>query len=215
MDKTILLVTLLLLLGVTTLFAQGQGTYYAALRIPRDLQDNFGKEMASIKERLPKIHFYKFNDVEELHVTLYFYGELSREKRDLVRQSLREVAMECKAFTLRYEGLDVFNFRNGPPRVLWARCLGATHSLQNLGKRIGDKATRDGFPKPSFSFNPHVTLLRAPNRQAGKAITVSLKLKEKQPVFGEQVVTEFVLLRSGTPFDRAGPTIIERFELEK
>ena len=204
---------MLLVLSFNPLFGQKSGTYYAALRIPKKLQPQFGKHMGAIKEKLPQRYEYRFNKLEDLHVTLFYYGELSREKRDEVRKSLRWAAQHYGTFTLQYRGLDVFNFRNGAPRVLWARCLGRPLALKNLGHLIAGKAKKLDFPPPSFPFRPHVTLLRAPFPKAGEAIASTIELNTERPVFGDHHVTEFVLLRSGTRFDKLGPTIIERFKL--
>ena len=204
---------MLLVLSFNPLFGRNPGTYYAAIRIPRKLQPQFGKHMKAIKEKLPQKYEYRYNKIEDLHVTLFYYGQLSKERRDEVRQSLRLVAQHYGTYTLQYRGLDVFNFRNGAPRVLWARCLGQASALKNLGYLIAGKAKELNFPPPKFPFRPHVTLLRAPFPKAGEAIASTLSLNTEEPLFGDHQVTEFVLLRSGSSFDTMGPTIIERFKL--
>ena len=203
---------MLLVLSFNPLFGQNSGTYYAALRMPRRLQPHFGRYMEALKKKLPKEYEYRFNKLEDLHVTLFYYGQLSRERRDAVRKSLRWVAKNYGRFPVQYRGLDVFNFRDGSPRVLWARC-GGSAALKNLGYACAGQAKKLDFPPPRYFYRPHVTLLRAPFPKAGKALANTIELSIEEPVFGYHHVTEFVLLRSGTRFDKMGPTIIERFKL--
>lgn len=97
------------------------------------------------------------------HLTLHFLGEVSPERRELLRLALPEVVARHQQFTLRTAGLGVFpNQRR--PRVLWLGLHGPVHRLETLQRSVGTTLGELDLGGESNEFHPHITLGRVRNR---------------------------------------------------
>jgi 2'-5' RNA ligase len=97
------------------------------------------------------------------HLTLHFLGEVSPERRELLRLALPEVVARHQRFNLRTAGLGVFpNQRR--PRVLWLGLHGPVHRLQTLQQAVGVVLADLDLAGDSNEFHPHITLGRVRNR---------------------------------------------------
>ena len=142
-----------------------------------------------------------------LHLTLRFIGQVSPERADLVRQTLRGVG--CAPFRLAVAGLGLF--KRGTGAVLWAG-VNPEPALIKL-KQQADKALYEssGPIADEFDYSPHITLsrLKKPLSQPLKDL-VQEKAAER---FGEMTVTEFVLFRSLLRPSGAVHKPVERYRL--
>lgn len=105
------------------------------------------------------------------HLTLHFLGEVSPERRELLRLALPEVVARHQQFNLRTAGLGVFpNQRR--PRVLWLGLHGPVHRLETLQQAVGAALVDLDLAGESDEFHPHITLGRVRNRDSD---TVSIR----------------------------------------
>jgi len=93
---------------------------------------------------------------DQLHLTLFFIGEVPNEELDGITQALQEISLP--AFPLRLEGVGCFP-NPTRPRILWAG-LSFPPSLQNLKNEIDHRLQSLGFAPDKKAFHPHVTLAR-------------------------------------------------------
>lgn len=94
---------------------------------------------------------------QELHLTLYFLGDLTPASEEAVRRALGRVT--ASAFTITISGLGTFP-TEGRPKVLWA---GVEESLPlfALHHTIGTALTDAiGFQREEHRYSPHITLAR-------------------------------------------------------
>ena len=98
----------------------------------------------------------KWAELDQLHLTLRFVGEVDGATFDDIVQALAGVRAE--AFDIRLEGLGHFPPR-GPARILW---LGAAPSerLVTLRNRVEAAITGAGLEPDGRKFHPHVMLAR-------------------------------------------------------
>jgi RNA 2',3'-cyclic 3'-phosphodiesterase len=119
-----------------------------------EFPDEVIKEIARLQELLRNKKFTgKFTELENLHLTLKFLGELDSETLGKVRKALAAIKFEEFSTYLEYAG--TFNHL-GSPRIVWIKLGGA--GILKLQKQI-DSALKDIF-KPEERFMSHLTLAR-------------------------------------------------------
>jgi 2'-5' RNA ligase len=104
----------------------------------------------------------RWQDDEQLHLTLSFVGDAARAQADDLIDALAEV--ESPAFSAEVSGVGHFERRERPTAV-WAR-VPLTEPLAQLQRRV-DRACRNaGLETERRAYRPHITLARLP-RTAG------------------------------------------------
>lgn len=161
------------------------------------------KEVARIQEVLSKAKFTgKMTELENLHLTLKFLGEVSEEKINEVKEKLKEVSFNEFEVYLSHAG--VFSFRKNP-RIVWIKVNGK--SLFDLQKKVDEKMSEIGFKKEE-RFMSHLTIARvkyAKDRKEFKNYAENLGVKRvKFKIQG------FKLLRS--ELESTGPVYSEMEE---
>lgn len=113
------------------------------------------KEITRIQEVLSKVKFTgKMTELENLHLTLKFLGEVSEEKVSKVKEKLKEISFtEFEAY-LSHAG--VFSF-NGNPRIVWIKVNGK--GIFELQSEIDNKMSELNFEKEE-RFMSHLTIAR-------------------------------------------------------
>ncbi len=120
-----------------------------------ELPSEVVKEVARIQEVLWGFNFSgKLTELENLHLTLKFMGEISLDDVERVRGKLREV--EFKVFEGSLGESGSFNFR-GAPRIVWIKING--DGIFELQKKIDSLLEEIGFEKEG-RFMSHLTIAR-------------------------------------------------------
>ena len=132
---------------------------FLAVSLTQDVQRLVAEEIAALRAEGWPVRWVQ---PETSHLTLHFLGETERERAELVRLALPEVAAAHAPFDLRTAALGVFpNFRR--PRVLWLGLHGPVHRLRTLQKDIGGALRELGFTVDDEPYHPHITLGRVRN----------------------------------------------------
>ena len=96
---------------------------------------------------------------KNLHITLYFLGEISPERVALVERSMRDASSGIGPFSLTAEGGGAFpGTRN--PRVLWVGFLEPLELVRQLQQNMENALSGVGFPREDRPFHPHITVGR-------------------------------------------------------
>lgn len=120
-----------------------------------DFPDDVIKEVARVQEELEKVKFMgKLTELENLHLTLKFLGEIPIEKVEEVRTKLREI--EFKEFECKLGETGVFSIR-GNPKIAWIKVEG--EGVWELQKKIDERMNEQGF-KREERFMSHLTIAR-------------------------------------------------------
>ena len=94
----------------------------------------------------------------QLHVTVRFLGEQTRETIERVKQALIPVCFEPFEVELSYAGA----FPNMEcPRVLWLSGNRGKNELMALAESVNAAIDAIGLPHEERAFKPHLTLARA------------------------------------------------------
>ena len=131
---------------------------FAALRPPPAIRT----ALAAVMEGLPGA---RWQDDEQLHITLRFIGEVDRHQAEDVAAALTGVA--APAVIARVEGVGTFDAR-GHVDTLWARVL-PQEPLAALHRKVDQALARAGIAPDPRRYLPHVTLARFGRRTADPA----------------------------------------------
>lgn len=104
----------------------------------------------------------RWQDDEQLHLTLAFAGEVDRPRCDRLIEALAEV--ESPAFPAEVAGVGHFE-RKGVPSAVWAR-VPLSDPLALLQRRVERACHQAGLAPEKRAYHPHITLARLP-RSAG------------------------------------------------
>jgi len=119
-----------------------------------DLESEIKKEIKCIQEKLRKKVLFtgKFTEIENLHLTLKFLGEIDEEKIEEVKKLLSKI--KFSEFEISLGEVGVFSVKF--PRIIWIKLNGI--GIWDLQKQI-DSALGGLFPAEE-KFMGHVTLAR-------------------------------------------------------
>jgi len=119
-----------------------------------EMSDEVIKEVARVQEEVSKIKFTgKLTELENLHLTLKFLGEIDEKKLEEVKKKLKEV--KFKEMELKLGVAGTFGFR-GKPKIVWIKIEG--QAIWDLQKKV-DLALEELFKKEE-QFKSHLTIAR-------------------------------------------------------
>jgi RNA 2',3'-cyclic 3'-phosphodiesterase len=93
-----------------------------------------------------------------LHITLWFLGEVPQTRLDALREACRE-PLAITPFVIRLGGVGMFP-PSGPPRVIWMGVIDRKDGLEALHAELSARLSPLGFEPDRRPFNPHLTLAR-------------------------------------------------------
>ena len=128
---------------------------FVALRPPRPIRDLLRGAMHGISAA-------RWQDDDQLHLTLRFIGEVDRHRAEDIAAALG--ALHAPAIAARVAGVGLFD-RRGAPHMIWAG-VEPLAKLAALQRKIDQLLARVGVEAETRAFMPHVTLARL-NRSAG------------------------------------------------
>jgi 2'-5' RNA ligase len=98
----------------------------------------------------------RWQDDEQLHLTLRFVGEVERPVANELADALGQIA--APRFSLEIAGVGHFE-RKGRPHALWAG-LRPSEGLNLLRQRVERACVGVGLERETRRFSPHITLAR-------------------------------------------------------
>ena len=131
---------------------------------------------------------------ENLHITLWFLGELKEDSADRVMEALK-APWNVEPFTMTIAGAGAFP-PAGPPRIVW---LGVAEGAAPLEQAYRDLAVRFGaigFEPERRAYHPHVTIGRVKEADRAASIKARDVLRQFDVSAGSRRVTNITLFRS-------------------
>ena len=169
-----------------------------------DFSDEIIKEAARIQSLLEKRFIGKFTELEKLHLTLKFLGEIPQETLEKVKTSLSNISLN--KFEAHLENIGTFSIENNP-RILWIKIAGKP--IYELQKQI-DRSLSDLFPNEK-KFISHLTIARIkhlPNKEYFSQTLKNITIKKiKFPI------TSFKLMSSNLNLPCPVYTTLEEYKL--
>lgn len=166
-----------------------------------ELSDQMKSAAAGASERLQAalkkagLHVHaRWVPAENLHVTLWFIGEVNDDRASAVRDSL-SAPFPLAPFTLHAQGLGAFP-PSGPPRVFWIGITSGTQELAALYAALAARLVPLGFEAEHRAYSAHVTLARIKDVPRGASADVRRILATTKADAGTGLVSAATLFRS-------------------
>lgn len=162
-----------------------------------------------VRELRPVLDRGRFVSKENLHLTLRFLGETTKDKVDAIASRLSQSTAAVSELVIGFRGLGVFpNPRRA--RVLWVGTTAPPNELFALQSTIEKEARKLGFEPEPGAFHPHLTVARF--RHPPTDVATLLKAAETRD-FGLTTVKAVVLHESVTSADGASYRVLATFPL--
>lgn len=129
---------------------------FAAIPIPPDIGELLAERQMFVEDA-------RWRDLESLHITLRFFGEVQERVAEDLAAELEAAAIA--PFDLTLEGAGAFG-EGDRIRAIWAG-VADSEPLRRMAARCETAARRASLPPETRNYLPHVTLayLRRPDEQ--------------------------------------------------
>lgn len=148
----------------------------------------------------------RWQNEDQLHLTLRFIGEVDRHQAEDVHAALGGV--HHPGFEIALAGVGSFD-RRGEPTTLWA-AVAPQEPLRTLHKKVDQSIARVGIEPDRRAFAPHITLARLPRGSGPVGSFLEAAGRLTSPPFR---VEDFCLYESRLTPEGAVYTVIERYLL--
>lgn len=151
---------------------------------------------------------------ENLHITLFFLGEVSDDRLEAVR-SVLDAPFAMPAFDLHLAGAGAFP-PSGPPRVFWFGVRDGADQLAALNADVTRRLGPLGFEPEHRTYSAHLTIARVrdPRRRGGGHAALREALASFEAAPGRSRVSGVTLFRSRLSPKGAAYDAILRVPLE-
>ena len=158
---------------------------FFALELPDDLR----RQIAFLQQEIPvKPGEVKWVEKNNLHITLYFAGEVDTSRLQQLLKRAEDTATHLKPFTAVIKGIGAFPALSRP-QVLWLGIEEGRTEITSMAKMLTE--TKDRSKKP---FVPHLTMGRV---RAGKKVDLKQFLQQAGDYkAGSFLVTKFCCFQS-------------------
>lgn len=143
---------------------------FVAIEIPADVR----AKLAAVQDELKKTRAHvSWVPAANIHLSLAFLGDVSRDSLPLIGAALDEAAALTEAFSLFAADIGVFGSPRSP-RVIWAG-IGASPSLQSLQKTVADHIRALRIELEDRPFKAHLTLGRVRSSRGRADLAAALE----------------------------------------
>ncbi len=127
---------------------------FIALKIPDDVRQ---KIFNLPREIVNNYNDYKWEEIDKIHLTLKFIGEVKEDLIQPVTESIKFIE-EYSAFECLLTRFGFF-YRFKEAKILWLG-FSIDDSIKELVKRLNENLTKFNIPAEKREFNPHLTMMR-------------------------------------------------------
>jgi 2'-5' RNA ligase len=182
---------------------------FLAIDLPNPVKADLSAAQSRIESRAPG--FYRWVGEEQMHLTLYFLGEMDESSLSQVEQACASIAQPT--LQIKVGGLVLLPEPN-VPRIIATGVGGETDALTKFQQRLSDTV----FPLAEFKetrrFYPHITLGRLKRGMPGNAKMLKRTLAETKIGQSEPFkVEEFLLMSSQRSEEGSHYETLHRFPL--
>lgn len=173
---------------------------FVAIRPPSEIRNQ-------LLDLMEGVNGARWQDDDQLHLTLRFIGEVERPQAEDVAAALGSIHQP--RFELALSGIGSFD-RRGQAVTLWAGV--APHEpLKALHKKVDQACLRAGVEPDRRAYLPHITLARLGRSSAPIASLLESRGGLSSPPFP---VDSFCLYESRLSAAGAAYSVIERYPLD-
>ena len=182
------------------------------LAIPINPVEPVIEKMTRLKNRLADYRI-KWVNRENLHLTLFFFGEIPLNQIPELRKLLRSTTHNLPSFSFSLTGPGIFK-KGKEPKVLW-HGIKAPDLLFDIKKEVDRTVASMGYIPDEKTFRPHLTLGRfMPRQEVHPDLENALKEMQTDESI-EYTASELILFESKLSPEGAQYFPIEVFPLSK
>ena len=178
---------------------------FLAIDLDDDLKPKINKIIREFKEANANI---KYVDLQNLHFTLKFFGDIDTEGIDLIAEKIEKVLNDFDSFTIKIKGCGAFPNKNRI-KVIWVG-LDEDQILKELHDKLDKEFNSLGFDLDK-KFSSHLTIGRMRSGKGKEKVKNTIESFNDVDI-GSMEVTNIVLKKSTlTP---AGPIYEDLIEFK-
>lgn len=167
------------------------------------------KEILQVRDEVyGKNDNIKWEEIDKLHITLQFLGDMENHKISNIKNELKNIAEKINQFETHFTRFGIF-YRGNKPAILWVG-IRNSDELIKLQKSIEAAMTSLGFEPETRKFKPHLTLLRIKGNEDLEKLNNFKKHKIWLDKFN---ITSFSLFKSELKQGGSVYTSLEKFKL--
>ena len=178
---------------------------FCAIELSPEVRAQLQDHVRRLREAVPEAAA-SWSKPENVHLTLKFFGNVSKENVTRISDVAARVARECSSFEIRIGGTGVF------PKVLWLGVEDPTGRLTELQRRFEEECAKEGFAKEDRAYKPHLTLARQRHPEGARKLAQTHLQTKFDPM--EMRIGEFVVFRSQLSPKGSIYTVISKHELK-
>ena len=190
-------------------------TIRAFIAVP--LTSTIIEQLADVQRRLKRgcpEQAVRWVKPENVHLTLFFLGDILPERQAPIEAALSVVARHARPLTFSVQGVGAFPNLNRP-RVIWVGLQEPAGQLALLHRAVNEAMANVGFRPEDRRFSPHLTLgriRRRASREDAQAVGEAVRRAEVGHL-GDAPVEEMILFRSVLKSSGAEYTPLARFAI--
>jgi 2'-5' RNA ligase len=172
--------------------SQNEWRVFCAIELPAEVRARLEDHVRRLRRDVPDVAA-SWSHVENIHLTLKFFGNVAVERVEKISAAAERVVREFATFQIGVRGTGVFP-RPSRPQVLWIGVSDPTGQLATLQQRFENECESEGFTKEDRAYRPHLTIARLRKPEgARKLADAHLKMKFEP---SEIEIKDIVLFRS-------------------
>lgn len=140
---------------------------FIAVDLPPSVLDALEQITSQLQEKLPNTPV-RWVDVQKMHLTLKFLGDISKENIGMVEKILLSEGVKRPVMEIGIGGIGAFP-KMRHPRVIWIG-VEAPPDLFDLRRGIEDGIARLGYNYDKYEFTPHLTLGRISRKASARDV---------------------------------------------
>lgn len=129
---------------------------FIALEISSELQEELKKIQKKLKQISGEILWIP---KENLHLSVRFLGNISKEQIEPIKQINERIAKKLKSFPISLGVLGVFPYISDP-KVLWAGIASGYNQITQINTLLSKELNSMKLKVEDKHFHPHITLAR-------------------------------------------------------
>jgi 2'-5' RNA ligase len=188
---------------------------FIALPLSPDITQKLADIQRTLRRRCPE-RAVSWVKPDNVHVTLFFLGDILPARQPPVEKALSVVARNVRPFTFGVQYLGAFPNVNRP-RVIWIGVEESTGQLRLLHRAVNEAMESVGFQPEKRRFSPHLTIgriRRRASRDEARAVGAAIQQADVG-YLGRVPVERMIFFRSVLKSSGAEYTPLAEFELAR